>query len=497
MILQGFYSCLTPMNLIVALAGTVSGLIIGALPGLGASIAMTLALPLTFNWHPESALILLASLYCSATYGGSISAILLNTPGTPASGATTFDGFPLAQKGEADIALGLSTMASFVGGIVGTILLLTVAPLITRVVLAFGPSQLFWIAVLSLFIIGALGEDMDKLLRGLLSCGFGLMLSFIGMDFFTGFRRFSFGNWYLVDGLNPTSLMIGCFAISEMLLLIEKGGDRVSELADPGSIRNVIKGCKKVFSYPVNLIRSSLIGSIIGAIPALGVMAASFLAYVAQVNSSKNPESYGKGNYEGVVAPETANNAVTATAMIPTLTVGIPGSGAMVIVLGALTMHGLVPGPDLFNINAGLVYTVMVSYFIINTLMLVVGVLCAGYVSRITITPNRVLVPCVIVFCIIGAYALKGYWQDIVLTVIMGFVGYFMKKNDYPSLGLLMGIILGPITERSFHQALRISGGSYAIFYKGGINIILIALIVMLLLSPGIKKIMKRRAKTS
>ncbi|MDR1916996.1 MAG: tripartite tricarboxylate transporter permease [Synergistaceae bacterium] len=492
MILQGLLSCFSAQNLLTALLGTGVGIVIGALPGLGANIAMTLALPLSFGRPPDTCLILLSSLYCGATYGGSISAILLNTPGTPASGATTYDGYPLARQGHGDIAIGLSTMSSFIGGIFGTVLLITMAPLVTRLVLAFGPPQSFLIAILSLCIVGALGEN--RIIKGLITCGLGMMFSFVGMDVITGYPRFSYGTWYLGDGMNVTAMMIGIFAISEIMILMESGSGSISELANPGKLRNVLKGCRMTLDYPANLVKSSLIGSIIGAMPALGVTTASFLAYMTQANTKREGETpYGEGNVQGVIAPESSNNAVTATSLIPTLTMGIPGSSSMAIMLGAMTMHGLVPGPDLFAVNSELVYTVMSSFFLINIFMLVFGVLGGGYISRITTIQNRLLAPCVVVFCAVGAFALKGYWQDVILALATGFLGYAMKKYDYPIIGFILGAILGPIAERTFHQSLRISGGEISIFFQGTISKVLALMIVIAIFWPGIRRVLQRR----
>lgn len=496
MMLEGFLISITFKNILIGIIGTAVGIVIGALPGLGASIAMTLALPLTFSWSADSSIILLMALYCGATYGGSISAILLNTPGTPASGATVFDGYPMAQQGKGDIALGLSTMSSFIGGTIGAVLLFTVAPLVTRLVLKFGPAESFLIAVFSLSIIGAMGDD--KLLKGLISCGVGLMLSFIGTDVIIGYKRFCYGSRYLMDGVSSIVVMIGLFAVSEMISLMSKGDSAVSEILNAGKISNVIKGCKLTLKYPVNLIRSSMIGSIIGAMPALGVTTAAFMSYMVTANGSKNPERFGKGEPEGIISPECANNAVTATALMPTLTLGIPGSSVMAIILGALTVQGIVPGPDIFTINAQYIYAILFAIFFINVYMLILGVSCGGFISRITIIPTSILAPSVIVLCIVGAFAINMAWQDIICATLFGFVGYCVKKFRYSNLGLILGLILGPIAETSFHQARRIGGGSMKVFVSTPICIFLLVCIAFSIAYPIAKKMIKReKAKQS
>jgi len=488
---EGFFYAIAPHNVIVAIIGTLIGIVVGALPGLNASVAMTLALPLTFGWPPDSAVILLMAIYCSASYGGSIPAILINTPGTPASGATVFDGFPMARQGKGDVALGLSIMSSFIGGTAGCLVLITVTPLIARAVLKFGPAEYFLLAVFSLTIIGAMGEG--KLLKGLISCGIGLCLSFVGIDVVTGFKRFSYGSRYLMSGLSTIVVLIGIFAISEMISLTEKSESSISESEDPGTFAGVLKGCAQTFRYPVNLIRSSLIGCGVGAMPALGVTTAAFLSYMMAVNTSRNPETYGTGNPEGVVAPECANNAVTVTSLIPTLTLGIPGSSVMPIVLGSLAINGIVPGPDIFKTNTQFVYAVMWALFFVNFYMFVFGVLGGGTFSRITKVPSAILAPCVVALCMIGAFALNKLWQDIVCSIVFGFVGYAIIKFKYSSLGLILGLILGPIAETSFHQALRISGGNYGIFTHSSISKFLIVCIVFSIAYPIYKAVRKRK----
>lgn len=465
-------------------------MVIGALPGLGASIAMTLALPLTFTMSADSSIILLMSLYCGATYGGSISAILLNTPGTPASGATVFDGYPMAKNGQGDIALGLSTMSSFVGGQIGAIMLVTVAPLVTSIVLKFGPAESFLVAVFSLTIVGAMSSK--QILKGLISCGFGLLFSFVGSDVMTGFRRFTFDTRYLVDGISPVVAMIGLFAVAEMFFLLSQNSGSVSKVLNAGTVKNVLKGCWLALKYPVNLLRSSLIGAIVGAMPALGVTAAAFMSYMAAANSSKHSETFGKGEPEGVIAPEAANNAVTATALIPTLTLGIPGSATMAIILGALTIQGIVPGPEIFKVNSQYIYAVLVAVFFINTYMLILGILGGGFISRITIIPTSILAPIVIVFCVIGSFALNMRWPDIITVLIFGIVGYFVKKFDYSNLGLVLGLILGPIAEASFHQSRRIGGGDWSFFYASYISKILIFCIVFSIGYPLVKSLLRK-----
>lgn len=482
------------MNIVVAIVGTLIGIIIGALPGLGASVAMTLALPITFSMGADSAIILLMALYCGATYGGSISAILINTPGTPASGATTFDGYPMARRGQGDRALGLSAMASFIGGEIGAVLLITIAPLVTKLVLKFGPSEMFLLAVFSLTIVGALGGK--ELLKGLISCGVGLMISFIGSDIITGYRRFTFGSRFLVDGISTTVAMIGLFAVAEMLNLLNQKNESVSEINSAGKIKNVINGCVEACRHPKNLIRSSLIGSVIGAIPALGVTTASFMSYMMAKSGSKHPETFGEGDPDGIIAPETANNAVTATALIPTLTLGIPGSSTMAIILGALTVQGIVPGSDIFIVNPEKIYAVLFAIFFINVYMLAIGVFGGGVISRITIIPNSVLAPIVIVLCVVGAFAIGNNWQDILVAIIFGFIGYFMKKHNYSILGLILGMILGPIAETAFYQASIIAKGNYLAAFTGNpIRNILIVCIVASILYPIIKSACKKRKK--
>jgi len=463
------------------------GIIVGALPGLGATMAMALILPMTFKWSVDTAIITLIAIYCGATYGGSISAILINTPGTPASGATTFDGFPMAQQGRADEALGISAMASFVGGVSGAVCLFLVAPPLARFALRFGPPELFLIAILCFIVISAVGKG--HLVKGLIASGIGLMVSFIGMDTMTGYMRFTFGSWYLEDGVNMISVLIGLFAVSEVISMAESGGAIAKVESKVGSFSKVWKGCKLVFLYPVSLLRSTLFGCVIGALPALGVTTASFLAYLTTVRTSKNPESFGQGNPEGVLSPEAANNAVTGTALIPTLTLGIPGSGATAVILGALIIQGIIPGPDLFRVNPQYVYAIMWGVLIVNVFMFLLGLSSASIASRVTAIPTAVLAPSILVLCFSGAYALNRSWGDVIVAVVFGLLGYLMKKLKYPHLGLILGLILGPIAEKSFYQSLRISGGSWAIFFTRPICLILLVCIAFLLIYSAYKEL--------
>mgnify|MGYP000907708327 CR=1 FL=1 len=496
MVLEGLKLALSFGNILTAFVFTTFGIVIGALPGLGASMAMALVLPMTFGWRADTAIIALVSIYCGATYGGSISAILINAPGTPASGATVFDGYPMAQKGEADKALGISAMASFVGGLAGALVLFLVAPPFANFVLNFGPPEFFLLAIFGLTIISAVGKG--QMLKGLIAGGLGLTLSFIGMDVMSGFMRFTFGSYYLEDGINSIAVMIGLFAISEVIVMSESSEGAISNVdTKVGSFSKVFQGCKTVFMYPITLIRSTIIGCIVGALPAMGVTTASLVSYLITVRTSKHPETFGKGNPEGVLSPEAANNAVTGTALIPTFTLGIPGSGAAAIILGALTIHGLLPGPDLFRVNAQYTYSMLWGLIIANFMMMALSLLGAGLFSRVTIVKKGILIPSVLVLCVAGAFALNRSWGDVVTAIVFGVVGYVFKKLKYPQLGLILGLILGPIAETAFHQSMRISGGNWRIFISRPISLFILACIAISLAYPVYLEIKYRASKTS
>lgn len=481
---------LDPLNLVALVGGSLIGIVSGVLPGIGATVAMSLLLPFTFTMPPAAGLILLLSIWASDCYGGSITSILVNVPGGAANVATCFDGHPMAKKGQAGVAIGIATMASLIGGLFAVIVLIVASPPIARIALMFGPGEYFMLAIMGLSIIATTTKGAAR--KGLIAAGFGLMVSFMGYDLITGSVRFGFGLRYLTDGIPFICALTGLFAIGEALVSAEEGG----QVAELGTIEGgVFDGFKLVFKYPATVIRSVLIGTIFGAAPGVGVSAANMVAYSETVRVSKHPETFGKGDPEGVVAPEVANNAVQGGALIPTLTLGIPGSSAAAILLAALIMYGLRPGRELFTGNPNLVYTIFVALIFAQIIFALIGAFLANPFSKLTIVPSALVVPTIILSCFIGSFALRGDILDVLVTAIFGGIGYMMKRAGYPTVPFVLALILGPIAEKSFFRALLISQGSFAIFFSSAISLILAALIVFALFFPFLAPLKERFRK--
>lgn len=482
-LLNAFWQSLTLSNLLAVIVGCTVGIVLGVLPGIGGILAIALFLGITFQFETTTALIMLGGLWSGAIYGGSISAILINTPGTSTSVATTFDGYPLARMGRGGMAVGTSLMSSLIGGIFGWILLVTAAPLIGNLAVKLGPAEYFLIALLALTVVSSV--SLGKVREGLLMACVGLLLSFVGFDPITGHIRYNLGTMYLYDGIDYAAVVIGLFAISEALVLSTQKGS----IATTGKIiGKVSEGFKIPFKYPVTLIRSSVIGGLVGACPGIGGDTANVLAYAEAVRTSKNPESFGKGNPEGVVAPEASNNATVASSLIPTLTLGIPGSAPAAVFMGALMMHGLFPGGDLFVRRVDITYTFFIGLLFAQLAFFLIGWFGAGFFAKITLVPNAYLVPVIIVLSLTGSFALRNNFGDVIVTLLFGFIGYILKKAQFPLVPLVLGLILGPMAERGLNTSLMLSGGSFAIFITRPACIVILFLIILSLALPLFQK---------
>ncbi|HDZ74316.1 MAG TPA: C4-dicarboxylate ABC transporter permease [Aurantimonas coralicida] len=472
----GLANVVEPINLLAILAGTLIGMFIGAMPGLSATMAIALLLPLTYSLRPETGLAMLASLYLAAMYGGSIAAILLRTPGTPAAAATVLDGYPMAQKGEAGRALGLSLTASLIGGVISSIVLLTVAPLLGRIVLNFGPVEIFAVAVLGITIIGSLSQGSAIL--GLMSGAIGLLISMVGMDLTTGTPRFTFGILDLFGGVNFTVALIGLFSIPQAVRLIVMGqanaGDRISNVRD----RMLPTGRQFLEMLP-NSLRSSVIGVFTGLIPGTGGDTASWFAYNEAKRFSKHKAKFGTGYPAGIVAPEAANNAVVGGALIPTIALGIPGSSATAVLLGGLMVHGILPGPTLMTEYGDVTYTLLWAVMFANIALFLVGLLFTRACVAVTKIPNRVVGPVIVVLSVIGAFAINNSVFDIGLMIAFGIVGLAFDQFQIPTPPLVIGLILGPILDTTLQQSLLIGAGSWWIFLENPISATLLAVALL------------------
>ncbi|HEY9057904.1 MAG TPA: tripartite tricarboxylate transporter permease [Aurantimonas sp.] len=468
----GLANVIEPINLLAILAGTLIGMFIGAMPGLSATMAIALLLPLTYSLRPETGLAMLASLYLAAMYGGSIAAILLRTPGTPAAAATVLDGYPMAQKGEAGRALGLSLTASLIGGVISSVVLLTVAPLLGRIVLNFGPVEIFAVAVLGITIIGSLSQGSAIL--GLMSGAIGLLISMVGMDLTTGTPRFTFGVLDLFGGVNFTVALIGLFSIPQAVRLIVMGqanaGDRISNVRD----RMLPTGRQFLRMLP-NSLRSSVIGVFTGLIPGTGGDTASWFAYNEAKRFSRHKAQFGTGYPAGIVAPEAANNAVVGGALIPTIALGIPGSSATAVLLGGLMVHGILPGPTLMTEYGDVTYTLLWAVMFANIALFLVGLLFTRACVAVTKIPNRVVGPVIVVLSVIGAFAINNSVFDIGLMIAFGIVGLAFDQFRIPTPPLVIGLILGPILDTTLQQSLLIGAGSWWIFLENPISATLLA----------------------
>ena len=446
---------ITSGSFVFVLIGVLLGLCFGIIPGLGGTTALALLIPITFSMDSLDAMYLAGGVMGATSFGGSITAILLNTPGTAPNAATTFDGYPLAQQGRAGEAIGASATASAMGGLIGLITLMLFIPLAKEIVLLFGPVEFLLLTILGLVAIAV--SSRGKLLRGLIAGGFGLLFAFVGVDTVSGHTRFTLETDYLWDGIPLVPTLTGLFAISQMIELSLKGGSVVTERVNVGNLTGLLKGVVAVFKHWTVLIRGSFIGTIIGAIPGLGGTVASFIAYTSTVQSSRDPSSFGKGNIIGVIAPESANNAKDGGSLVPTVAFGIPGSAETAVFLGILVLHGIDPGPTLLLENEREVYGLIIALTMSAVGASLIGLLTARWLVKITFVNVNILVPLVVTISLTGVYVLEGKPGDVILALVMGIIGYFMIRFDYPRLTLVIALVLGETAERSFHQSLMIS----------------------------------------
>ena len=475
-------------NILLIFVGTAIGMVFGALPGLTVTLAVTLVLPFTFDLSPESGIILLTGVYCAGTYAGSISAILINTPGTPSSAATAWDGYPMTQNGRSFEALSVALHASVLGGLISAVALIFFAPMLAKTALAFGPSERFALTFFGLTIIARVsGNSMSK---GFISALFGLLIASVGVDPIMGVPRFSFNTFYLYGGIGMIEVFIGIFAIAEIFNQIGKraqaGGHSKS-----GTQKKIMRW-SDIVPYYWTVVKSSVIGIVIGVIPGTGGSIASFIAYDESKRSSKEPEKYGKESLEGIAASESANNGVTAATLIPTLTLGIPGNTVAAIFLGALLIHGLTPGPQLFVNQGGLMYTIMVSFILANIVMYVQGRFALKWFDKIIDIPKGILLPVILIMCLIGAYTLSNSTNSIIVALIFGVIGYAMIKFEYPTAPLVIAIILGSMVEESMRQSLILSDGSGMIFLTQPISLLFLILTVFVTFSPLVMRLLRK-----
>ncbi len=449
----------TPINLLAIVAGVFAGLLIGGLPGLTANLGVALLLPVTFGMDVAPALLMLSSLYTAAIYGGSFAAILLHTPGTSASAATAIDGFALTQRGEFNKALRIATFSSVVGGVVSALALLLIAPPLSRLSLAFGPSEYFMLAVFGLTVIGTLASG--NMVKGLIAGVAGLWLSTVGADLDSGFPRYTFGIFALLSGINFVPAVIGLFSMSQALLMCEEALKSIQqEQVDARERWRFLPRLAELKRISPTMARSSVIGVLVGILPGAGGDIGSWVSYNEAKRFSKTPDEFGKGSIIGISASETANNAVTGSSLIPLLTLGIPGSATAAILLGALIIHGLLPGRTLFTDHADVTYTVIFGFLLANVVMGIVGMSIGRYMAKLARLPNYVLIPMIIALSVVGSYSLGNNFFDVQTMLIFGLLGYLMRKGGFPPAPMILGLILGPIAETGFRQSVVLARGN-------------------------------------
>jgi putative tricarboxylic transport membrane protein len=489
-LLHGFAVALQPINLLWCFVGVLLGTIVGVMPGLGPPATIAMLLPLTFLMSPASAIIMLAGIYYGAKYGGSTTSILLNVPGESASVATCFDGYQMARNGRAGAALGIAAIASFIAGTVGVLGIMLIAPPLARLALAFSSPEYFALMALGLAMVVLLaGRSM---LKALLAMLVGLWLAGIGTDLFSQTSRFTFGRMELLSGIDFVVVAIGVFAIGEVLANME-GREAAKALPVPKGWRNLLPTRQDLKDSRFAFVNGSLVGFFIGVLPGAGSTIASFISYGLEKAVSRRPEQFGKGVVEGVAAPEGANNAETGGALIPMLTLGIPGSSTTAVLLAALVLWGFKPGPLFIPENPALFWGLVASMYIGNMMLLVLNMPLVPLFAQVLRTPAYVLYPIIMGIAVVGVYSASGSLFDVWLLAAFGLLGYIMRKLDYPSAPLILGLVLGGPLERALRQSLMMSDGSISILVSRPVSAVMLSLALLVLLIPVFGKLNRWR----
>lgn len=489
-ILSALNMVLVPLNLLGLIVGVLVGIAFGCMPGLSVNMGLALLFPLAFTFHGIGGILMLLGIYCGAIYGGSISAILLKTPGTPASVATTLDGYPMATKlRQPGRALGLSTLASTFGGIFSTVCLILLAPQLAKVALQFSKPEYFALAIFGLSIITSVSSG--SVIKGIMGGLLGLFLATVGIDAMTGTIRFTLDTTYLLGGVSFIPILIGVFAFAQVLGSIEDyyHNERSEQHMVIDRLLPSLADIKRVF---VTLVRSSFIGTFIGCVPGTGGDIASFVSYDQAKRWSKHSANFGNGEPEGICASEAGNNAVSGGAFIPVLTLGIPGDGATAIMMGALMVQGLQPGPLLFVEKAPDVYAIFIGLLLANIIMGIMGFSLIRLFTKVVNVPLHILLPIIVMMTFVGTYSYNNSLNDVYLMVVSGFIGYFLNKLGFSMSAIIIGIILGSMAEQNFVGSLIMSDGNFSIFYTRPLCLFFLASAVLSLLSPFIGRLFKK-----
>jgi putative tricarboxylic transport membrane protein len=474
----GLATALSLSNLYYCFLGVLLGTFVGVLPGVGALVALSLLLPITFHLQPAAAIVMLAGVYYGSTYGGSTASILLNLPGTPSTAVTCLDGYPMSKQGRAGVALLMTTVASFFGASVGIVIMTLFSPMIVQFALHFGPAEYF--AMMLLGLIAASSVASGAPVKGVAMVVLGLMVGVVGSDIETGSERYTFGIPELFDGVPLVAVAMGLFGVAEVIHSVRtvKPGE-----VDRKSItfRSMVPTRDDVRRSWLPLVRGAGIGSFFGALPGTGGVIASFMAYAVERKVAKEPSRFGNGAIEGIMAPESANNAADQTAFIPTLTLGVPGNVVMAIMLGALTIHGIVPGPQLMTKEPQLFWGVLMSFWIGNLLLLILNIPLIGIWIRLLAIPYHVLYPAILMFVSIGVYSVNNSHVDVIIVMVLGGIGYLMRLLDFQPAPLILGFVLGPLMEENFRRSMLIARGDVLVLFQRPISATLMAITIALL----------------
>jgi len=487
--IQGFAVATLPINLLYAFIGCVLGTLIGVLPGLGPAAGTAILIPITFNLDPIGAIIMLAAIYYGAMYGGTITSVLVNVPGEAASVITCLDGYQMAKKGRAGPALGIAAIGSFIGGTFATFALMVVSLPLADFALKFGPPEVFALLVVGLSLVTGLSGR--SILAALLMTLFGLMLAMIGMDPVRGAPRFTLGIPPLYDGVGFVPVVMGLFGVGEILLSMESPVVEVIKT----KISDLFPKKEEWRVSAAAIGRGTLIGFFLGLIPGVGAIIPTFVAYVVEKKVSKHPEKFGTGVIEGVASPETANNSYANGAMIPLLTLGIPGSPTLAVLMGAFIIHGLTPGPFLFKERPDVVWGLIASFYLGNVILLILNLPLVGFWAKLLEIRYQYLYPGILLFCILGAYSLNQSIFDVGVMVVFGVLGYIFRKIDWPLAPTILALILGPMMERALRTSLEMSGGDLSILVTRPISAVLLIIAVIVLISPAIRLIGQKAGK--
>lgn len=500
-IISGFIALGSLESILAVLAGTVGGMVIGALPGFSAAMGVSLMIPITYSMSPVAALSMLVALYTSAIYGGSITAILCHTPGTPASAATAIDGYKLTQQGRGMEAMGVSTFGSAFGGTVSAVIMLFLAPALGRFSLRFSVLEYFLLSVFGLTVIASLAGD--SLIKGLFSGILGLVIGCIGLDAITGIPRMTLGIINLEDGINFVPALIGLFSISQVMMLaydVYHGKEGSVIEADTGLNNRRLPPWNEMKTLFPTMIRSSVIGTIVGIIPAAGAGVSSWICYSLGKKFSRHPEKFGNGAFEGVASSETGNNAATGGALIPLITLGLPGSSVAAILLGGMMIQGLTPGATMFTENSQTTYGIMVAFLIANILMGVIGLIAAKYIARVSLVPMGYLGPVIVALSALGTFAIKNSLFDVGVMLIFGLIGFLIRKTGFAPAPMILGMVLSSICENNWRRAVMLASakGGMAHYIMGRpIAVVLIILIIISVFSPFFMAVVNKKSRES